>query len=228
MTLWTGALDLLFPAKCPFCQSILDEPRAILCPDCQTTLPWLLGREGETGVDFAAGCVSPLAYRDRVSAAVRRFKFSRVRSYGAPFGTLMAQCVQDHLPEPVDALTWAPLSRKRMRERGFDQSELLARAVGEGLSLPVLPTLEKVRHTGPQSDLTEASARRANALGAYRLRPEADVRGKRLLLVDDVVTSGATLSECTRVLLEGGAEKVWCVTLARASGGNNGPSEGEN
>ena len=216
MNLWAGAMELLFPAKCPFCQRILEEPQAPLCPDCQPKLPWLTGRAGERKVDFTAGCCSPLAYREQVPEAVRRYKFVGVRAYGKPFAQLMAQCVRDHDLGPVDALTWAPLSQKRLRERGYDQARLLAEYVGKELSIPVCPTLVKTRHTAPQSELEGESARRANALNAYGLLPGAEVRGKRLLLVDDVVTSGATLSECARMLLLSGAESVWCVTLAQA------------
>ena len=86
----------------------------------------------------------------------------------------------------------------------------------ERLKLPAAATLVKARHTRPQSGLDSAEARRANALGAYALLPGVDVAGKRVLLADDVVTSGATLSECARTLLEAGAAEVWCVTLAQA------------
>lgn len=215
MNLRTSALDLLFPPKCPFCQTILDHPRDPLCPDCQDRLPWLTGPAGERKVDFAAGCCSPLVYEKRVREAVHRYKFSRVRAYAEPFGILLAQCVQDHLAELPDAVTWTPLSAKRLRARGFDQAQLLAQTVGERLSLPVLPTLVKIRDTQPQSELKEESARRANALGAYSLRPEAEVKGLRLLLVDDVVTTGATLSECSAVLLRAGAAEVYCAAVAQ-------------
>lgn len=222
MSLRGNALDLLFPVKCPFCRSILARSGDILCPDCQKTLPWLLGREAERKVDFTSGCLSPLGYRDRVPEAVHRYKFRGVRQYGTPFGALLVQCAQDHLTTLPDAVTWAPLSRQRLRERGYDQARLLAQRVGEGLSLPVVPTLVKTRHSGPQSDLKESAARRANALNAYDLLPGAEVEGKRLLLVDDVVTSGATLSECARILTMAGAKEVWCLTLAQAreSGGS--------
>ena len=216
MKLWTGAVELLFPTKCPFCREILEDPLAPLCPECQPKLPWLTGRAGERKVDFTAGCCSPLAYRDEVPEAVRRYKFAGVRAYGKPFARLMAQCVRDHDLGPVDTLTWAPLSQKRLRERGYDQARLLAEHMGKELALPVLPTLVKTRHTGPQSELEGESARRANALNAYGPLSGAEVKGKRLLLVDDVVTSGATLSECARMLLLSGAEAVWCVTLAQA------------
>ena len=222
MTIWKRGFDLVFPVKCPFCRGILEDSGDILCPDCQKTLPWLLGREAERKVDFSAGCLSPLGYRDQVPGTVHRYKFAGLRSYGVPFGTLLTQCARDHLTTLPDAVTWAPLSRRRLRERGYDQAQLLAQRVGEGLSLPLLPTLVKCRDTGPQSDLQESAARRANALNAYELLPGADVKGKCLLLVDDVVTSGATLGECARVLTMAGAKEVRCLTLAQAreSGGS--------
>ena len=218
MKLLTGALGLLFPVKCPFCQTILEDPEAPLCPDCQTRLPWLLGREAERKVDFADGCFSALAYRDRVPEAVRRTKFARARACGRPFGLLAAQCAQDHLPQRPDALTWAPLSDRRLRERGFDQAELMARAAGAAMGLPVIPTLKKLKHTKAQSDLTDPRKRRANVQGAYALLPGAEVAGRRLLLVDDAVTTGATLGACAKVLLMGGAVRIWCATVAQARG----------
>ena len=216
MKLGTAILDLLFPPKCPFCRKVLEDPRAQLCPDCQIKLPWLTERAGERKVEFSDGCYSPLAYRDRVREGVHHFKFHRCRASAGPFGTLMAQCAQDHLPEEADAVTWAPLSRKRLHQRGFDQAELLARAVGKKLGLPVVSTLEKVRNTQPQSSLTETAQRQANARGAYRLRPGVRVEGRRLLLVDDVVTSGSTLGECAYLLKQAGAQRVWCLALAQA------------
>ena len=211
-------LDLLFPPKCPFCRRVLDDPRAPVCPRCQTTLPWLTGQRARRKVEFAQGCVSPLAYRGTVPDAIRRYKFSGLRNYARPFGLLTAQCVRDQLEQLPQAVTWAPLSRKRLRERGYDQARLMAGQVGEALGLEVIPALAKIRDTPPQSDLEEESARRANASGAYALLPGARVEGKSLLLVDDVVTSGATMGECCRVLLMAGAREVWCAALARAHG----------
>lgn len=208
-------LDLLYPRKCPFCQQILSEPNEPLCQECQTKLPWLLGQEAERKVEFAENCFSPLRYRNMVPDAIHRYKFGRKRSYGAKFALLLAQCIQDqHLPK-LDCVTWAPLSRKRLRERGFDQAELLARETARQLELPLMPTVRKVRHTTPQSGLNNGAARRANALGAYEVLPEVELQGKTVLLVDDVVTSGATLGECARLLRQEGAQ-VYCGTVAQA------------
>ena len=220
MRVGEALLDLLFPPKCPFCQRLLHDPRAPLCPNCQASLPWLTGRAGERRVDFTQGCWSPLAYQAQVREAVQRYKFAPAPAYGRPFGLLMAQCARDQGVE-AELVTWAPLSKKRRRKRGFDQGELLARTVGECLALPVRPLLEKSRHTVPQSSLPDGAARRANALGAYSLLPGGRIEGGRVLLVDDVVTSGATLSECARLLCQGGAKQVLCLTLAQAGEGGD-------
>ena len=216
MKVMTQVLDLLFPPKCPICSRVLDEPRAPLCPKCQPVLPWLDHKDSFRKVDFTSGCWSALEYRDEVRKAVHHYKFTPIRAKGGPLGQLMAQCVLDHPEIRPDVITWAPLSRKRLRERGFDQAEELARSAGRELKIPVLPLLVKARDTGRQSDLVQAEQRRANVLGVYALCPNVSVQGRRILLVDDVVTSGATLSACAKVLVGAGAEKVWCVTLAQA------------
>ena len=218
MKLWSMTMDLLFPPKCPFCQSLLEDDETLLCARCQKELPWALGKDGEREGEFFALCTAPLHYRGRVRESVHRYKFSGVRAYAAPFAALMAQCVGDRLEGEFDCVSWVPLSRKRLRSRGYDQARLLARGVAAQLGLEAVQVLDKVRHTPAQSGLEEESARRANVLGAYSLRPETDVTGKRILLVDDVATTGATLSECARVLLTAGAEQVVCVTLALAGG----------
>lgn len=219
MSLYRAVLDLFYPPKCPFCARLLEDARALVCPDCQEKLPWLTGEAGERRVDFAEHCFSPLAYRDGVPEGVRRLKFGKVKACAGPFGRLAAQCLQDHLSGPVDAVTWVPLSRARLRERGFDQAEQIACAAAEALSLPCAATLDKIRDAPPQSGLEDESARRANVLGAYALRPGAAVEGKRWVLVDDVVTTGSTLGECARVLRQGGAAWVSCLTLAQARRG---------
>ena len=212
-------LDLVFPPKCPFCRRVLEDAGASACPACVPDLPWLEGGAGEGSVELADGCFSPLAYRGAVPEAVRRYKFGRVRALAGPFGALMARCLEDNLERRPDLVCWAPLSRRRLRERGFDQAELLAREVGRRLSVPVRPVLEKVRDAAPQSGLEDMSARRANVRGAYALLPGADLAGKRVALVDDVVTSGSTLGACAALLRQGGAEGVYCLTLARARSG---------
>lgn len=208
-------LDLIYPPKCPFCGRVLERDEDGLCAQCQETLPWTQSDDGKD-VEFCDACLSPLWYRDGVRKAVHRYKFGGGSAHARLFGGLMAQCLSDRQERPADLIVWAPLHRKRRKKRGFDQSELLAHRVGELAGLPVVPGFKKVRRTETQSQLQDAAARRANVAGAYVLLPGLDAAGKRVVLVDDVVTSGATLSECAALLRQAGAEEITALTLARA------------
>ena len=208
-------LDLLYPRKCPFCGRVLERGETGWCARCPEELPWTEPGDGKT-VEGCDACLSPLWYRDGVRKGVRRYKFGGGKSHAALFGQLMAQCLQDRGTGRVDLITWAPLHTQRKRERGYDQAELLARRVGELSGLPVAGTLEKARATAVQSQAGEDGARRDNVRGAYRVLPGAELAGKRVVLVDDVATSGATLAECAAALRGAGAASVTGLTLARA------------
>lgn len=206
-------LDLLFPPKCPFCGKLL-EKGVLLCPDCQRDLPWLVGGAAETKVELTKGCVSALRYEDKVRSAIHSYKFKGYSARSVPFGVLVAQAVRDH-DLTADLVSWPSLSKKRLRQRGYDQAELLAREVGKRLGLPVFRTLDKADRPA-QSGLEGEAARRANLLGAYTALAPERFAGKTILLIDDVVTTGATLAECAKTLRLAGAAEVVCATLAKA------------
>lgn len=209
-------LDLLFPPKCVFCGKVLDTGEDGLCARCQRELPWLTDGEAELTGEFFSLCAAPLRYQDKVRDSVRRYKFKGRRGYHKLYGRLVAQCVHDHLAGRYDLITWVPLSPNRKKERGYDQAFLLASAVALELGEVAVETLRKERNTDPQSGLTEDAQRRANVLGAYTPVDRSLVAGKRVLIIDDVVTTGSTLSECARMLRTMGAEDVVCAALARA------------
>lgn len=209
-------LDLLFPPKCVFCGKVLDTGEDGLCARCQRELPWLTDGEAELTGEFFSLCAAPLRYQDKVRDSVRRYKFKGRRGYHKLYGRLVAQCVHDHLAGRYDLITWVPLSPQRKKERGYDQAFLLASAAALELGEVAVETLRKKRNTDPQSGLTEDAQRRANVLGAYTSVDPELVAGKRVLLIDDVVTTGSTLSECARMLRTMGAEDVVCAALARA------------
>ena len=146
-----------------------------------------------------------------------RYKFGGATGYAKVYGRLVAETVRTELPGAYDIITWVPLSRKRLRERGYDQARLLAKVTAKALGMPLTPTLYKQRNTQPQSGTGDAAKRRANITGAYRMKKGADVTGKRVLLIDDIVTTGSTLLECARVLGKAGAEQVVCATVARSA-----------
>ena len=210
-------LDLLFPPRCVFCRRLLHRGEEGICPRCQQELPWALGAEAEQKGEFFSLCASPLWYQDQVRASFHRYKFKGVRGYSRTYGRLVAQCVQDHLAGRYDLITWVPLSRARLRQRGYDQAMLLASAAALALDDVAAETLCKVRDTEAQSGLGKNDAsRRANVLSAYQVTDPALVEGRRVLLIDDIVTTGSTLSECARVLRTAGATDVVCAALARS------------
>lgn len=214
MKLFRRLLDLIYPPRCPFCGRVLNPGEEGLCSLCQTKLPWV-EKPGKP-VDFCEGCLSPLWYREGVRRAVHSYKFRGGRDHGRLFAMLMTQALKDQWEDPVDVIVWVPLSRRHLRRRGYDQAEFLARRIGELTGVAVSPALTKLRETLTQSRQTGPSARRANVLGAYGIADPEAVEGKRVLLVDDVCTSGATLSECAACLLMAGAKSVVGLTFARA------------
>lgn len=209
-------LDLLFPPKCVFCGKVLDSGESGFCRRCQRELPWLTDGEAELTGEFFSLCAAPLRYQDKVRDSIHRYKFKGRRGYHKVYGKLVAQCVHDHLDGRYDLITWVPLSDRRKKERGYDQAFLLASAAALELGDVAVETLRKERNTDPQSGITEDAQRRANVLGAYTPVDPELVAGKRVLLIDDVVTTGSTLSECARTLRTMGAEDVVCAALARA------------
>lgn len=208
-------VELLFPRKCPFCRRLLRDSEELLCDDCRRELPWT-GSERRSHGSFYSLCFSPLRYEGKAREAVLRFKFSGKRSYARCFGRLMADCLREAPAEQFDMISYVPLRLLRFRKRGYSQTRLLAEALSRELHIPCVRLLRKKRHTAAQSGLHGEAARKANVSGAFAMCRNAETAGKTVLLADDVLTTGATLQECSRVLLMSGAERVVCVTLCRA------------
>ena len=210
MKLLSQFLDLLFPPKCPFCGKILDAPG--ICPACRAALPWV--PDGETVRELPGGvrCAAPLWYGGLAREGLLRFKFQGHSAAAQTLGELIAQCTAEHFGGEFDTVTWVPVSRKRLRQRGYDQAELLARSACRLWGVSAERLLEKRRDTPAQSSLESADARRENVADVYQARNAA---GKRVLLIDDICTTGATLASCARTLREAGAESVVCAAVAR-------------
>ena len=210
MKLFSSFLDLLFPPKCPFCGRVLDVPG--ICDACQKALPWTEGEEAVRRGPDGFRCAAPLRYEGLAKEGLHRFKFRKMPSAAGPIGELIAQCAAEHFGGEFDTVTWVPVSRKRLRQRGYDQAELLARSACRLWGVSAERLLEKRRDTPAQSSLESADARRENVADVYQARNAA---GKRVLLIDDICTTGATLSSCARTLREAGAESVVCAAVAR-------------
>ena len=211
-SLVTFVLDLVYPPRCVICHRILEKPRESVCPYCLAHLPEHDGAAPH--IRYAEGCCVTLYYEDDVRSSFLRYKFEGLRHYAAVYGPWMANTIRDHFDGKYDLITWVPVSEKRRRTRGYDQSRLLAEEAARSLGKQAVQTLRKIVDTPAQSGLSDRSERAANVTGVYEsVHPEL-FTGKRVLLVDDIVTTGATMSEACRVLLTSSAEAVYCAALA--------------
>ena len=207
-----GILDLLYPPKCAFCGTLITREDRGICPACLRDLPRTGGLKRTA--DFVTGVTAPLYYEGIVRNAVLRYKFNGAPARGEVYGKMIADELRTAEKTDFDIVTWAPLSSRRLRSRGYDQARLLAETAAGELGLPCERLLRKVRHTRPQSGIDAPEARRANVSGVYIAEEEHLAEGKRVLLIDDIITTGATVSECARILLLDGAESVHAASLA--------------
>lgn len=206
--------DLIFPSKCIFCRKVLSKDETDLCHHCRENAPEF--QKSKNKHSFIARWTAVWYYKDMARRSILRYKFYRNLSFSRAFARFLAMKLQREGLEDFDLMTWVPVSRQRKNKRGFDQVELLAHHVGKELSVTPVKTLIKIRNNPPQSGIASAAARRANVLGAYRVADPQLIQGKRILLLDDVITTGATASECARTLLSAGAKEVIFAAIASA------------
>lgn len=207
-------LDLLYPSRCAFCRRLV--PIGVkACEACRAKLPFLEQAAQSRTLTHIPRCVSPLRYEGEVRASLLRYKFGGLPGYAQIYGEFLAKCIDEN-DISCDSITWAPLSRARRRRRGYDQAQLLAQELAKRTGLPCERLLRKVRNNPAQSGIKNADARRKNVKGAYRALSPEKIRDKRILLIDDIVTSGSTLSECASVLRAAGAKEVLAATVASA------------
>lgn len=214
MSRYAALLDLFFPPKCPFCGKVLDH--AGICPACEKALPWTEEGAGLRELPGGLQCAAPLWYEGKVREGLLRFKFQGARAAAGPLGELVARCAAERFSGAFDVVTWVPVSRRRLRSRGYDQARLLAESACRLWEVRPEQLLQKITDNPAQSGLTEEAARRANVLGVYEAAEPERIQGYRILLVDDICTTGATLAECARTLRDAGAADVMCVCAALA------------
>ena len=212
--MWEEILRLVYPPKCVFCGALLEWTEQDACKPCLAELPWTDTHSAvQTGRAFSQ-CVSPFFLTGKVHQALVDYKYHQRESYGVCFGRWMGDCACRCLSDAFDLVTWVPVSRKRLRKRGFDQARYLAGSLCVEWHVEPQETLRKILDNPPQSGLEDADARRANVLGAYEAVHPERIAGKRFLLVDDICTTGSTLGEAARVLRQAGAADVLGLTLA--------------
>ncbi len=220
------ALDILFPRwcigcgkegdfLCTTCRRSLRRIVALICPLC--------GRPQPSGVTCPScvawradidGIRSPFRFESVIREAVHQLKYRNIRALAPALAGLLRDYLADN-PVPGEVLVPVPLHWKRLRERGYNQSELLGRELGRLTGLPLVTgCLTRQRQTPAQARTATVEERLRNVAGAFNCRTDA-VKGKGVLLIDDVCTSGATADACAAALKAAGAISVWALVLAR-------------
>jgi ComF family protein len=234
-SLLKGVLDLLYPPRCEACGGLRRDP---LCDDCRAAVERieppmceLCGVPLDPLAHAAPQCSdcrgrrrgfsiarSAAYYSGPMVEAIRRFKYHCQMVTWRPLGEIMVEALENGAaaldPDSIDVVSAVPLHEARLKERGFNQSELLAEAVADAIGKPLKWLLRKARPTMPQVDLPRRS-RPANVRDAFQPRLQEVIAGQRVLLIDDLFTTGATLTECARVLRRADAAEVRAFTLAR-------------
>ena len=205
-SLFDHLLNLVFPPRCEVCRRGCAEA---LCAECFSQIRFTRPHMGIHTVSI---------YEGTVRAAIHRFKFKKRRRLAEPLGVLLVRYLGSNpllSMGEIEVIVPVPLHRKRLRQRGFNQAELLAAVVSRYFEVPVVPVLERVRDTRAQFGLARM-ARFRNVAGAFRVSDVEAVSGRRVMLLDDIYTTGSTIAECSRALHKAGARRVEVLTLSRA------------
>ncbi len=199
-------LSLIFPPRCEVCKK---DSKEVLCAGCFEQINFMKPH---------LGIYSVSVYEGAIKTAIHRFKFKKRKRLAEPLGVLMVQYLSQ-IPsldiKELDAIVPVPLHPRRLRQRGFNQVHSLAGIVSRYFGTPVLPALERTRETKAQFDLPRQE-RFKNITKAFKVTNPGSVYNKRLLLLDDIYTTGATITECTKTLKIAGAKRVEVLTLSRA------------
>lgn len=214
-TIANSFLNLFYPLHCLGCARPLEADNEFhVCDNCISSINGNAMPPFELD-DIAVKAYSAAIYDSHLKELIHKFKYKGKTVLGRIFSKLMLDYIRDN-PEiaNADIITVVPLHRERLKQREYNQSLIIARGIAKELSIPIMNIMDKPLKTRYQNELMK-SERMENLKGAFAIRHEANIKGRNILLIDDVMTTGATLNECAKIILKNGAKNVTCYTLAR-------------
>lgn len=202
----------LYPDRCPYCGTLIDNGK-IACKSCEDNIP---SNGILKGISGGFRCVSTFVFDGKPKRAIVHFKFRRKTQYAKQLAVVMHKEVVRSYPDMIfDVITYVPLHKHSQFMRGYNQCELLAKELSKLLKIPYKPLLIKKKATKPQHKL-KADKRADNLKGVFSITDKKEIKDKLILLIDDIITTGATLAECTKTLCKAKPANIYCLTLARA------------
>ena len=217
-------LDFIYPPFCILCNNSLSADEETFCQKCwqnqqrikesflpASKMPYIPGPK-----IYLDGSVACFEYSEVTQEFIHTFKYRKLDRFSFAFGAELATVLKEFYKYPqIDAIVPVPLHKQRLKERGFNQSQLLAQAIADNTKIDLLDNvLFRSRYTKPQAKMNRQE-RIKNVQGAFELAGNSVLTDKIIVLVDDVLTTGSTMNECARVLKQGGAKAVFCLTLSR-------------
>ncbi len=212
---YEGGLNLLFPPFCLLCDIRLENGNDLICSNCYQNLPKI--DKKLPPFPPLEKIYSPLSYSEKTSQIIHHFKYNNKSSIGKQLGKIIAEYLSNFpIIKEIDLIIPIALHSRRERERGFNQSNLLAEVIAEYLHIPLsTKSLKRIRYTTSQTNLNPEQ-RRHNVAKAFQIVKPELIKNKSILLIDDVYTTGATMSACAEELYKVGAKMVSGATVSRA------------
>ncbi len=204
-------LSIIFPKRCPYCGKIISESE-YACPGCISDF---FEEPFKSAAIGGFPCISSFLYEGKYRKAFIKFKFNNKKQYGAAFAVSIANDIlKVYNGIKFDCITCVPLHKSRLKERGYNQSEVLAKEVSRILNIEFVPLIKKIKDNSAQHTLNY-KGRAENVRGVYRLEDGVKVKGKTILLCDDIITTGHTMGACCKVLDKAGAKMVYCASFMK-------------
>lgn len=230
--MWSFILDLIFPKFCASCKKegrylCSDCSREIqmnhysFCPVCKNKTPNL--QKCPLHKTYLKFFFSPFSYDNTaIKNLIHNFKYEFIKSIGHELAYFQIQTIKNSsiykliLENPQNFLiTAVPLHKKRLTWRGFNQSEILAKEISQKSNIKLFSELKRIKNTKPQIDMTDHKQREQNIKGAFICEDNKKIKNKTIILIDDMITTGATMEECARILKKHGAKEIWGLTVAK-------------
>lgn len=205
--------NIIYPKRCPFCDKVIESSLS-MCDSCKNDVAPIFIQRDIFLDEKIIPCISPFKYTGKVAESIKKFKFNGRKEYAECLSKFMVDTFNIYYKnEKIDYITSVPLYSSRKRDRGYNQAEILSKSIGKKVNITYKNLLKKDK-INLQQHMLSYDKREENVKNVYSVKRKDIINGSKILICDDVITTGSTLKECCRILYENGASKVLGITTA--------------